>query len=185
MTHWEFSHLPFDGDITDDKIVCQNCGWSWKVKDGGNDLYVCHKCNTDNSDYYLRQNEIKSNFAVSPELIAGAVTGLTTAVGSIAQASASNKMSESELKKEVSVVCGKRRPKLNKKKKAEYDSCVKGIRGDIDSRTNQTRTQEQERQEQQKQLFSQNRKDKQNQTYLIIGIITVILGIVIYKKMNK
>lgn len=180
MTHWEFSNMPFDGDLTDDKIVCQNCGWSWKVKDGGNDLYVCHKCNTDNSDYYLKQNENKSNFAVSPELIAGTVTALSTAVGSVAEASASKKMSESELKKEVSVVCGSRRPKLNKKKRAEYDACVKGIRSEIDSRTNQTRTQEQ-----QKELFSQNRKDKRNQTYLIIGLIAVILGVVIYKKMKK
>jgi predicted nucleic acid-binding Zn ribbon protein len=141
---------------------------------------VCHKCNTDNSDYYLKQNENKSNFAVSPELIAGTVTALTTAVGSVAEASASKKMSESELKKEVSVVCGSRRPKLNKKKRAEYDACVKGIRSEIDSRTNQTRTQEQ-----QKELFSQNRKDKRNKTYLIIGLIAVILGVVIYKKMKK
>ena len=53
MTHWEFSHIPFDGDLTDDEIVCQNCGWHWKVKDGGDDLYVCHKCYTDNSNFYL------------------------------------------------------------------------------------------------------------------------------------
>ena len=29
-------------------IECQNCGWDWKVSDGGDDLYICHKCNTDN-----------------------------------------------------------------------------------------------------------------------------------------
>jgi len=38
MNNWEFDNIPFDGDLTDDKIVCQNCGWSWKVKDGGDDL---------------------------------------------------------------------------------------------------------------------------------------------------
>jgi len=32
-----------------DKIVCDNCGWSWKIKDGGDDLYVCHKCGHDNT----------------------------------------------------------------------------------------------------------------------------------------
>jgi DNA-directed RNA polymerase subunit RPC12/RpoP len=67
MTHWEFSHLPFDGELTDNKIVCQNCGWSWNVKDGGDDLYVCHKCNTDNSKFYL-DKEVFSN-AVDPNLI--------------------------------------------------------------------------------------------------------------------
>ena len=29
-------------------IDCDNCGWSWKVEDGGNDLYICHKCGHDN-----------------------------------------------------------------------------------------------------------------------------------------
>jgi hypothetical protein len=32
-----------------DKIVCDNCGWSWKIKDGGDDLCVCHKCGYDNT----------------------------------------------------------------------------------------------------------------------------------------
>jgi hypothetical protein len=34
--------------IIGDKIKCDNCGWSWKIKDGGNDLYICHKCGYDN-----------------------------------------------------------------------------------------------------------------------------------------
>jgi len=33
---------------TNDKIVCEKCGWSWKISDGGNDLYICHKCGYDN-----------------------------------------------------------------------------------------------------------------------------------------
>ena len=38
------------------RIKCRNprCNWSWKVKDGGNDLFVCHKCFTDNSKFYLK-----------------------------------------------------------------------------------------------------------------------------------
>ena len=32
-----------------ERIVCQNCRWSWKVKDGGDDLYMCHRCGCDNS----------------------------------------------------------------------------------------------------------------------------------------
>jgi len=31
------------------KIVCDNCGWSWKIADGGDDLYICHKCGHDNT----------------------------------------------------------------------------------------------------------------------------------------
>lgn len=45
---WEIDELNFEGDVGNDKIVCANCGWSWKVKDGGDDLYICHKCNYDN-----------------------------------------------------------------------------------------------------------------------------------------
>ena len=29
-------------------IDCGNCGWNWEVAEGGNDLYICHKCGHDN-----------------------------------------------------------------------------------------------------------------------------------------
>lgn len=35
--------------VAGDKIVCDNCGWDWKIKDGGDDLYMCHKCGHDNT----------------------------------------------------------------------------------------------------------------------------------------
>ncbi len=38
--------------VIKDKIECDNCGWSWKIKDGGNDLYICHKCDYDNTPKY-------------------------------------------------------------------------------------------------------------------------------------
>lgn len=34
------------------KIECKGCGWSWDLKDGGSDPYMCHKCGQDNTDYY-------------------------------------------------------------------------------------------------------------------------------------
>jgi len=34
-----------------DKIECDNCGWTWMKKDGGDDLYICHKCGHDNEEY--------------------------------------------------------------------------------------------------------------------------------------
>jgi len=34
----------------DQTITCENCGWEWKLDDGGKDPYTCHKCGHDNSD---------------------------------------------------------------------------------------------------------------------------------------
>ena len=33
-------------------IECEKCGWRWKLSDGGEDPYICHKCNFDNSYKY-------------------------------------------------------------------------------------------------------------------------------------
>ena len=35
--------------IVGDKIECDNCDWSWNIVDGGDDLYMCHKCGHDNT----------------------------------------------------------------------------------------------------------------------------------------
>jgi len=35
--------------VTDIEVICDNCGWHWSIKDGGDDLYVCHKCGYDNT----------------------------------------------------------------------------------------------------------------------------------------
>ena len=35
--------------IVGDEIVCDNCGWNWKIVDGGDDLFICHKCGYDNN----------------------------------------------------------------------------------------------------------------------------------------
>ena len=35
--------------VAGNKIECDNCGWTWKLEDGGHDLYTCHKCFHDNS----------------------------------------------------------------------------------------------------------------------------------------
>ena len=32
----------------DKKIVCEKCGWSWNLSDGGDDPYTCHKCGNEN-----------------------------------------------------------------------------------------------------------------------------------------
>jgi hypothetical protein len=35
--------------ITVTEVICDGCGWSWKIADGGDHPYICHKCHTDNS----------------------------------------------------------------------------------------------------------------------------------------
>ena len=42
------SYSSLEGGKKDEKIECNRCGWSWKVADGGNDLFVCHKCGNNN-----------------------------------------------------------------------------------------------------------------------------------------
>lgn len=36
-------------EIKNNRVVCDSCGWSWKLTDGGKDKYVCHKCGHDNT----------------------------------------------------------------------------------------------------------------------------------------
>jgi 8-oxo-dGTP pyrophosphatase MutT (NUDIX family) len=38
--------------INPTEIECHKCHWKWKVKDGGDDLFICHKCYTDNTKFY-------------------------------------------------------------------------------------------------------------------------------------
>jgi hypothetical protein len=54
----EFEYL-----FASDMIKCENCGWEWNLKDGGNDPYVCHKCGTHNAP----QNMSKQHFATDNE----------------------------------------------------------------------------------------------------------------------
>ena len=43
--------------IVGDKIECDNCGWSWNIVDGGNDLFICHKCGHDNIPLEEKKNK--------------------------------------------------------------------------------------------------------------------------------
>jgi len=47
--------------VVGDKIECDNCDWSWDIKDGGDDLYMCHKCGHDNEP----MNESKDYFGLN------------------------------------------------------------------------------------------------------------------------
>jgi len=41
--------LPLNETVTATQVICDNCGWEWDKKDGGKDLYICHKCGHDNT----------------------------------------------------------------------------------------------------------------------------------------
>tara|TARA_R110002073_G_scaffold99465_2_gene227200 strand:- start:1518 stop:3401 length:1884 start_codon:yes stop_codon:yes gene_type:complete len=70
--------------IVGDKIECDNCGWSWKIVDGGDDLFICHKCGHDNTplDEGFDKNLGKDPFGLNQfarELMTeGAYDALTT-----------------------------------------------------------------------------------------------------------
>ena len=35
--------------VTNKEVICDKCGWSWDISDGGKDKYICHKCGHDNT----------------------------------------------------------------------------------------------------------------------------------------
>jgi GNAT superfamily N-acetyltransferase/DNA-directed RNA polymerase subunit RPC12/RpoP len=39
----------------DETVKCSNCGWEWKLKDGGSKPYLCHECWHDNSKAELTE----------------------------------------------------------------------------------------------------------------------------------
>jgi hypothetical protein len=43
--------------IVGDKIECDNCDWSWNIVDGGDDLFICHKCGHDNTPLEEKKNK--------------------------------------------------------------------------------------------------------------------------------
>ena len=61
--------------VVGDKIECDNCGWSWDIKDGGDDLYMCHKCGHDNEpineskDYFGLKKMVKEILIVEEEVV--------------------------------------------------------------------------------------------------------------------
>jgi len=35
--------------VKDGVVHCDKCGWHWDIVEGGDDPYMCHKCDTDNT----------------------------------------------------------------------------------------------------------------------------------------
>jgi tRNA(Ile2) C34 agmatinyltransferase TiaS len=36
--------------VTNEEVICNECGWSWKLSEGGDDPYICHKCGNNNEE---------------------------------------------------------------------------------------------------------------------------------------
>lgn len=44
--------------ISNQEVICDNCGWSWDLSDGGDDPYICHKCGNNNSEEDYRGKRV-------------------------------------------------------------------------------------------------------------------------------
>jgi hypothetical protein len=42
-------------EVKNGKVICDNCGWSWKLSEGGHDPYICHQCNHNNEPKNLKE----------------------------------------------------------------------------------------------------------------------------------
>lgn len=49
------------------EIVCRKCSWSWLEKDGGDDIYVCHKCGFDNKNFYKKGGAVENKKQIYDE----------------------------------------------------------------------------------------------------------------------
>ena len=49
--------------IIGNEVICDNCGWSWDIKEGGDDVYTCHKCGHDNTP--LQEQKNKDPFGIN------------------------------------------------------------------------------------------------------------------------
>ena len=49
--------------IVGNKVICDNCNWSWNIEDGGKDVYLCHKCGHDNTP--LQEKKSKDPFGLN------------------------------------------------------------------------------------------------------------------------
>jgi ribosomal protein L37AE/L43A len=47
--------------VTDTKVICDNCKHSWDIEKGGNDVYICHECNHDNTPNKLNESTFSGN----------------------------------------------------------------------------------------------------------------------------
>ena len=47
----------FTKNVADSKVVCDSCGWSWKLSEGGDEPFKCHKCPNNKSVTIIRKKK--------------------------------------------------------------------------------------------------------------------------------
>ena len=48
--------------IKGNKVICDSCGWSWNLSEGGDDKYTCHKCGHNNTPAQSNIDKIFDHF---------------------------------------------------------------------------------------------------------------------------
>lgn len=52
-------HIKLFEEFTANQIKCDECGWKWRLEDGGNDVFLCHECGHDNTPEFIQEAEKK------------------------------------------------------------------------------------------------------------------------------
>lgn len=64
-------HVKLFEEFTANRVTCDNCDWSWEIEDGGDDVFLCHKCDHDNTpilgESYVLQN-LENEFNIELDL---------------------------------------------------------------------------------------------------------------------
>jgi len=63
MTFRNWTDSILNEAIVGEKIKCDKCDWNWNIVDGGDDLFVCHKCGHDNE--LISENKNKDPFGIT------------------------------------------------------------------------------------------------------------------------
>ena len=50
--------------IVGQKIVCDNCGWNWNIADGGDDMFTCHKCGSEDNQPIVTEKKTSDPFGL-------------------------------------------------------------------------------------------------------------------------
>ena len=45
-------------EFSANQVQCDNCGWKWRLEDGGEDPFICHECGHDNSPIEIKDEGV-------------------------------------------------------------------------------------------------------------------------------
>ena len=55
--------------VSNGKVICDKCHWTWKISDGGSDTYMCHKCGNDNTP--IKEVEVGQGHENDRDMVVG------------------------------------------------------------------------------------------------------------------